>query len=389
MNRILLLGSPGAGKSYFSKKLAQKIKIPLYHLDNIFWNKDKTHITHSEFENKIAEIMKNKNWIIDGNYSNTYKQRIEKCDTIFFFDLPLDECLKGINNRIGKPRSDMPWVEDSFDPEFKKYVLDWHKDSREELIKLLSKQKNKNIIVFNNRDEYNKFLDNLNIISDLRNELLSSNEAKNPNFVAKLIPTINPDTILGIKSKVLKQIAKKYLNRVDLSNFLNDLPHKYLEEYLIHGIIISSFKDYDLVISEINKLLPYIDNWASCDTITPKIFLKNYDRLENDSYEWIRSEHIYTRRFGIRMFMCFFLNDHFKLEQALEITRIVSDEYYLNMMVAWYVSFGLVKQYDSFVKIIESRTMPKWVHNKSIQKALESFRIDEYKKEYLKSLKIR
>lgn len=389
MNRIILLGSPGAGKSYFAKKLAKKINVELYHLDNIYWNKDKTHINDYLFKKKVEDILQKKNWIIDGNYSKTYEDRIEKCDTIFFFDLPLDECLNGINNRIGKPRSDMPWVEDCFEEDFKNYVLNFHKETRNKLVQLLSKQKKKNVIVFKTRIEYNDYLNNLNIVNDLRNDLLNNNEFNNPKFVSKLIPNIDSNTILGTKSKVLKEIAKKYINKVDLSNFLNDLPHKYLEEYLIHGIIVSSFKDYDLVVSELNKLLPYIDNWASCDTITPKIFSKNYNVLKDDCYKWIRSDHIYTKRFGIRMFMCFFLDEHFKVEQALEIIRISSDDYYLNMMIAWYISFGLIKQYDTFIKIIEDKKLSKWVHNKSIQKAVESFRIDEIKKEYLKTLRIK
>ncbi len=389
MNRIIVLGSPGAGKSYFSKRLANIINLNLYHLDNIFWKSDRTHISELEFDNKIKEIVKKSSFIIDGNYSRTYNIRIEKADTIFFLDLSLEECLKGINNRIGKQRNDIPFIEKEFDKEFKEFVINFHKTGRDNILKIISKVKNKNVIIFKSRDEYNNYLDNLNIVYDIRKEVEQNVDLKNQIFVAKLIPNININTIKGLKSPLTKDIAKRYLNRVDLSNFLKDLPHKYFEEYIIHDYIISNMKNYDDVINEINNLLPYIDNWSTCDSINPKIFGKNKDRLLNECFKWIRSKNIYTVRFGIHMFMSYFLDDSFDIKYALEISNIKSDEYYLNMMISWYFATALAKQYDAILPIIEEKRLSKFVQNKSIQKAIESFRISLDKKKYLKTLKIK
>ena len=154
MERILVIGPSGAGKSEFSRKLNKLLNIPLYHLDNIFWNEDKTHISKEEFDLKLNEILKNDKWIIDGDYSRTYELRMEKCDTIFFLNYPLETCLNGVESRIGKKRLDIPWVEQEFDPEFKKWIINWYKDTLPKLKELLLKYKNKkNIITFNNRDE--------------------------------------------------------------------------------------------------------------------------------------------------------------------------------------------------------------------------------------------
>ena len=161
--KIIVIGPSGAGKSYFSKQLANITNLPLYHLDNLFWKQDKTHITREEFDDKLFELLKQDNMIIDGDYSRTYELRIKYADTIFFLDFPLEDALKGVEQRIGKPRDDIPWKEDSFDPEFKQWIIDWYKNTQPWVNHLIDKYKDlKQIVVFKSRKEMNLFLDELN-----------------------------------------------------------------------------------------------------------------------------------------------------------------------------------------------------------------------------------
>ena len=162
MNKILVLGPSGAGKSYFARLLSNKLNLPLYHLDSIWWNSDKTHITRCDFDEKLSLLLRRDRWIIDGDYSRTYEVRIKACDTIIFLDYPLEVCLEGIASRIGTIRPDLPWVEKEVDPEFKKWVIGWFSDTLPVLKELLNKYKDeKNIIIFKSRKEANEFLDNL------------------------------------------------------------------------------------------------------------------------------------------------------------------------------------------------------------------------------------
>ena len=157
--RIIVIGPSGAGKSYFSKQLAITTKLPLYHLDNIFWKEDRTHISREEFDKKLLEILKKDKWIIDGDYSRTYELRMEYADTIYFLDFPLEVALAGAKSRIGKPRDDIPWKEDVFDPEFKQWIIDWYKDTLPIVRKLLEQYKDtKNVIVFKAREEVDSYI---------------------------------------------------------------------------------------------------------------------------------------------------------------------------------------------------------------------------------------
>ena len=158
MERIIVIGPSGAGKSTFSIKLHKKLNIPLFHLDNIFWKKDKTHISRDEFDIKLNEILNKEKWIIDGDYSRTYEIRMKYSDTIFFLNYDLETCLSGVDSRIGKVRVDIPWVEDEFDPEFKEFIINWYNDALPKILGLLEKYKDKNIIIFKNRDEANNYL---------------------------------------------------------------------------------------------------------------------------------------------------------------------------------------------------------------------------------------
>lgn len=219
--------------------------------------------------------------------------------------------------------------------------------------------------------------------------LFSVQDLKYRDFNSKLIPNIEKDTVIGVRTPLLRNYAKQMIKNGDVSPFLKELPHKYFEENQIHAFIISELKDYGTVIAELERFLPYIDNWATCDQLSPKVFKKNTDKLIDKATEWINSDRTYTIRFGIGIFMQYFLDDKFSEEYLSLIANIRSDEYYVNMMIAWYFATALAKQYSSTVVHIEEKYLDKWVHNKAIQKACESYRVTDEHKAYLKSLKIK
>lgn len=159
MKKIIVVGRSGTGKSTFSRKLSEITKINVYHLDNIYWNKDKSHVSRDVFDEKLKEIFSKNEWIIDGDYSRTYEQRFQECDTIFFFDLPLSDSLQGVEERIGKKRADIPWIEEEFDEEFKEYIINWDEETAPKLRNLIAKYKNeKNIIIFSSRKQSDDYL---------------------------------------------------------------------------------------------------------------------------------------------------------------------------------------------------------------------------------------
>ena len=218
-------------------------------------------------------------------------------------------------------------------------------------------------------------------------QLLKVKDDKYKEFQAKLVPNIDPDTILGVKTPEMRQIAKDIFNSKEKDAFLKDLPHKYYEENLIHFFIISMIKDFDECIREVETFLPYVDCWPVSDQATPRSFKKNHEKLLPYIKKWIKSKHLYTSRFGIRMLMNEFLGDEFKDEYAKLVASVKSDEYYLKMMVAWYFATALAKNYDETIKYIEERKMDDWVLKKTIQKAVESYRVTDEHKEYLKSFR--
>ena len=223
----------------------------------------------------------------------------------------------------------------------------------------------------------------MTIIDKLKNE-------KNDNykiFMSKLVPNISKETILGIKTPILRKISKELFKSDEKDSFLNDLPHKYFEENLIHFFIISMINDFDLCIKEVEKFLPYIDCWPVSDQATPKSFKKNHDKLLPYIKKWIKSKHIYTSRFGIRILMNEYLTNDFKEEYLKIVSSIKTDEYYLKMMIAWYFATALAKQYDKTIIYFENHILDDWTHKKAIQKALESYRITDEQKKYLKNLK--
>lgn len=223
----------------------------------------------------------------------------------------------------------------------------------------------------------------------IQNRLFELQDLKYREFNSKLIPNVNPETIIGVRTPALRKMAKEISKTEDFKEFLNILPHKYYEENNLHGILIENIKDYDTVIDLLDNFLPFIDNWATCDMITPKIFKKNLDKLYEKINVWLKSEHTYTVRFGIKMLMSFYLDDNFKPEILELVSGVISDEYYINMMIAWYFATALAKQYDATIPYIEKKRLSKWTHNKTIQKAIESFRINDETKVYLRTLKIK
>lgn len=206
-------------------------------------------------------------------------------------------------------------------------------------------------------------------------------------FQVKLVPNIDPDRILGIRTPEMRKIAKEVFESKERESFLDSLPHKYYEENLIHFFVISMIKDFDECIKRVEEFLPYVDCWPVSDQATPKSFKKNHDKLLPYIKKWIKSKRIYTARFGIRMLMNEFLGDDFKDEYLELVASIKSEEYYLNMMIAWYFATALAKRYDETISFFENHRLDEWVHKKAIQKAIESYRVTDEHKKYLTSLK--
>lgn len=222
----------------------------------------------------------------------------------------------------------------------------------------------------------------------IQEKLLALQDEKYREFHSKLIPTIPPETIIGIRMPVLRKLAKEYAKDPESEEFLKQLPHTYYDENILHVLLVAEMKDYDVCVEEVERFLPYVDNWAVCDGFSPKVFRKNRDKLIEKVKEWSASELPYTCRFGMGMLMTHFLDEDFQPEY-LEIPAAVhSEEYYVNMMVAWFYATALAKQWDATIGYIEKHRLDPWTHNKTIQKARESYRITPEQKEYLKTLKV-
>lgn len=223
---------------------------------------------------------------------------------------------------------------------------------------------------------------------NVQKELFKLQDLKYRDFTIKLNPVLDPNTVIGVRNPQTRALAKKMIKEGKYHEFLDSLPHKYFEENNVHAYIIEQLKDYDEVIRELNKFLPYVNNWATCDSCTPKVLGKHKDELIKEIKKWIKSKEIYTIRFGIEMLMAYYLDEDFNPRHIELVSKIKSKEYYVNMMRAWYLATALAKQRDEAMKLIESKTLDAWTHNKTIQKARESYRISNEDKEYLKTLKV-
>lgn len=225
------------------------------------------------------------------------------------------------------------------------------------------------------------------LTEQIREKLFSLQDFKYGDFQAKLMPTIARETVIGVRTPVLREYAKKLAKEENVSEFLQDLPHQYFEENQLHAFIICEQKNYEECIKELNFFLPYVDNWATCDQMSPKVFRKHHGELLEQIKIWMDSDKTYTIRYGIGMLMAHFLEEDFEITYVEMVADIRSEEYYVNMMIAWYFATALAKQYEAVVPFIEKRRLDNWTHRKAIQKAVESYRITKEQKEYLKGLK--
>ena len=217
--------------------------------------------------------------------------------------------------------------------------------------------------------------------------LIACSDEQYKEFQSKLVPNIPKEIVLGVRTPDMRRIAKEIRGTEEAEGFLAELPHKFYEENLVHFFLIAMIKDFDQCVQAVETFLPYVDCWPVCDQSTPKVFAKNHEKLLPLIRKWIGSDHVYTVRFGIRMLMNEFLGDDFKPEYLAWVAGVPGEDYYIRMMVAWYFATALAKQYDESVVYIEKRRLEPWTHKKAIQKAVESYRVTEAHKEYLKMLR--
>ncbi len=222
---------------------------------------------------------------------------------------------------------------------------------------------------------------------NLQERLLAVRDEKYREFQIKLVPNIDPDTVIGVRTPDMRKIAKEVYEGEEREAFLNSLPHAYYEENLIHFFVLAMYKDIEQCIREVEKFLPYVDCWPVSDQATPKSFRKNHQKLLPHIRKWIASEHVYTARFGIRMLMNEFLDADFREEYPQWVAEKQGEDYYLKMMVAWYFATALAKRYEETVGYFENHVLEDWTHRKAIQKALESYRVSDEHKEHLKTLR--
>ena len=218
--------------------------------------------------------------------------------------------------------------------------------------------------------------------------LFSKQDIKYHDFQKPLFPGVEEDCFIGVRTPELKKLAKELFGSEIADKFIETLPHHYFDEKQLHAFLISLFKDYQTCLKEVDKFLPFVNNWGTCDQLSPKVFAKHKDELIAPIKKWLKSKHTYTVRFAIGMLMQHYLDESFKEEYMEMVASIKSEGYYINMMIAWYFATALAKQYDSAIRYLEDKKLSRWVHNKTIQKAVESYRIADEQKAYLKNLKI-
>lgn len=225
------------------------------------------------------------------------------------------------------------------------------------------------------------------ITEEIRARLFSLQDTAYRDFQVKLIPGMDAQKEIGVRTPELRKLAKELAKREDIREFLNDLPHQYFDENQLHAFILSGEKDFEKCMEDLERFLPYVDNWATCDQTSPKVFRKHRKELLDAIRRWIESDHPYTVRFAIKMLMEHFLDEDFDPVYPEMVAEVRSEEYYIRMMIAWYFATALAKQYEAVLPYLEQKKLDVWTHNKTIQKAVESYRITEEQKIYLKSLK--
>jgi 3-methyladenine DNA glycosylase AlkD len=227
----------------------------------------------------------------------------------------------------------------------------------------------------------------MEILQEIRSKLFEMRDVKYQQFNSSLIPNVNSEFVIGVRTPELRKYASELAKRDDIGEFLAVLPHEYFEENQLHAFIIEKTKDYDKCLAQVEEFLPFIDNWATCDQCAPKVLVKNPERLISSVKQWISSDKPYTIRYGIGMLMRVYLDDRFSPEYPELVAAVESQEYYVNMMRAWYFATALAKQYEAVIGYFEDARLDEWTHNKSIQKACESYRVSDERKAYLRTLK--
>lgn len=228
----------------------------------------------------------------------------------------------------------------------------------------------------------------MNVVEHIRARLLEMQDAEYRVFHSKLMPTVDEGKIIGIRVPVLRAYARELKNTPEAAEFLLELPHRYYEEDNLHAFLIEGMRDYDACIAALNTFLPCVDNWATCDMMSPKVLRKDMPRTLAQAQVWIQSDHTYTIRYGIGTLMRFFLDEEFDPVHLEWVASVKSEEYYVRMMIAWYFATALAKQYDAALPFIEAKRLDDWTHNKTIQKAVESYRISPNQKKHLKKYRI-
>lgn len=224
-------------------------------------------------------------------------------------------------------------------------------------------------------------------MKEITERLFAMQDTEYRDFNSRLIPTVDKARIIGVRTPALRVFSKEISGSDTAVRFMSQLPHNYFEEDNLHAFLIERITDFDGCVDALDSFLPYIDNWATCDTLSPKVLKKHPDKLLLKIDEWLCSKHTYTVRFAIGMLMKYYLDDNFNREFLIRVANVKSDEYYIKMMVAWYFATALAKQYESAVRFIEDCLLDVWTHNKAIQKSIESNRIEKSHKDYLKTLK--
>ncbi len=224
-------------------------------------------------------------------------------------------------------------------------------------------------------------------MTQLQNRLKDLADEEYRSFIGKLVPNVEETAILGVRVPKLRQFAKEYSKEAESQRFLSTLPHRYYEENMLHAFLLVRIKDFQACIRALDAFLPFVDNWAVCDSLRPPVLTKHREELLPHIKRWMRSEEVFTCRFGLEMLMLHGLDDGFRAEFIEWPLRITSEEYYVRMMVAWFYATALAKQWDAVVPVIEQRRLPEWTHKKAIQKACESRCITLEQKRYLKTLK--
>ena len=224
------------------------------------------------------------------------------------------------------------------------------------------------------------------IMTKIQEYLLSQKDEKYRTFTLPLIPNVDEKTFIGVRLPIIKKYAKE-LDENTRKAFLVELPHKYHEENLLHAFILSNIKDYDEFIKYVDTFLPYVSNWSTCDTICNKHLEKHKEKFIKEVYKWLKSDELYRVRYAVKCLMNYYLSDDFKEEHIEKVLEVKLEDYYVRMMIAWYLATGLAKNYDQFIKVIELKRFDAFTHNKAIQKAVESYRVSDEHKAYLKTLK--